>query len=224
MRKKYELIASDVDGLYRVKALTDFGNVKAGDVGGYVAGEHNLSHDGNCWVYGDARVYGNARVYGDAWVYGNARVYDNARIYGGNCWVYGDARVYGNACVSGYARVRGDAWVYGDARVYGDACVSGYARVRGDACVSGYATISNSNDYFIVGPALSSGRYTTAHKTAEGYQINCGCYTTDSIEEFKKRVKGVHSGENLGSYLVIVASLDAWVKSKLKREIENANS
>jgi hypothetical protein len=105
--------------------------------------------------------------------------------------------------------------VYGDARVYGDACVSGYARVRGDACVSGNATISNSNDYFIVGPALSSGRYTTAHKTAEGYQINCGCYTTDSIEEFKKRVKEVHSGENLSSYEVITGSIALWVKQNV---------
>jgi hypothetical protein len=185
--KKYELIASDVDGLYRVKALMDFGNVKAGDVGGYVAGEHNLSHGGDCWVSNNARVYGNACVYDDVRVSDNARVFGNAQVFD-NAWVSGDARVYGNACVSGNA------------------------------------TISNSNDYFIVGPALSSGRYTTVHKTAEGYQINCGCYTTDSIEEFKKRVKGVHSGENLGSYLVIVASLDAWVKSKLKREIENANS
>ena len=179
--KKYELIASDVNGLYRVKALKDFGNVKAGDVGGYVAGEHNLSHHGNSWVSDNACVYGNARVSD-------------------------------NACVSDNALVYGNAWVYGS------ACVSGLA------CVSGNAAISNTNEYFVVGPALSSGRYTTVHKTAEGYQINCGCYTTDSIKGFKKRVKEVHSSDNLDSYLVIVTSLDAWVKLKLKREVENANS
>jgi hypothetical protein len=92
MSKKYELIASDVDGLYRVKALKSFSDVKAGDIGGYVAGEHNLSHGGDCWVSNNARVYGNA------WVYGDARVYGDACIYG-DAWVYGDARVYGDAWV-----------------------------------------------------------------------------------------------------------------------------
>ena len=56
--------------LFRIKALVSFGNVKAGELGGYVEKEENLSHDGNAWVYGNARVCGNARVY------------DNARVYG----------------------------------------------------------------------------------------------------------------------------------------------
>ena len=77
--------------LYRIRALvkieTEYLNVNPGDLGGWIEKEENLSHNGNAWVYGDARVYG------DAWVYGNARVY-------GNAWVYGDARVYGNAEVN----------------------------------------------------------------------------------------------------------------------------
>ena len=60
--------------LYRIQALRDFGNVKEGDIGGYIESEKNLSQDGNAWVYG------NARVYGDAWVSGNARVYGDADI------------------------------------------------------------------------------------------------------------------------------------------------
>ena len=73
--KKYTI---NSDG--RVVALRDFANVKAGDVGGFVESEINLSHDGFCWVSGDAEVSGNAwvsgdaRVSGDAWVFGNARV------------------------------------------------------------------------------------------------------------------------------------------------------
>ena len=55
--------------LFRIKALVSFGNVKAGELGGYVEKEENLSHDGNAWVYDDAWVYGDARVYDDAWVY-----------------------------------------------------------------------------------------------------------------------------------------------------------
>ncbi len=44
--------------LFRIKALIDFGNVKAGEKGGYIEKEENLSQCGNAWVYGDAEVYG----------------------------------------------------------------------------------------------------------------------------------------------------------------------
>ena len=84
--KKYELTSDTkiVFGhiLYRIKALSSFGCVSAGDLGGFLESEKNLSQNGDAWVYGDARVYGNARVYGDAEVYGDARVYGNAEVYG----------------------------------------------------------------------------------------------------------------------------------------------
>ena len=50
--------------LYRIRALRSFGNVRAGDVGGYVQSEANLSQEGDCWIYGDSRVYLNGRVEG----------------------------------------------------------------------------------------------------------------------------------------------------------------
>ena len=86
--------------LYRIQALKDFNGVKAGDTGGYIENESNLSQSGNAWVYGDAQVFDNA------WVCGNARVFDNARVYG-------NARVCGNAQVYGDARVCDNAWMYG---------------------------------------------------------------------------------------------------------------
>ena len=93
--KKFELTSEFVTflgkKLFRIKALISFGNVKEGELGGYVEKEENLSNDGNAWVYGDAWVSGDARVSGDAEVYGDA-------------WVSGDARVYGNA---DYATVHG---------------------------------------------------------------------------------------------------------------------
>ena len=107
MEKKYELLNDDVktigsEKMYRIRALKDFLDVKNGDLGGYIAKEGNLSHDGDAWVYGNARVYGDARVCGNAQVYGNARVCDNARVCG-------DARVCDNACVCGDACVCGAA-------------------------------------------------------------------------------------------------------------------
>ena len=68
--KKYELTNETkvVLGttLYRIRALISFGNVHAGDLGGWVEKESNLAQEGTAWVYGTARVSGNAMVYGDA--------------------------------------------------------------------------------------------------------------------------------------------------------------
>lgn len=98
-KKKYYINEDD-----RCVALRDFGNVKKGDVGGFVASEENLSHEGDCWVYDNAQVCDNA------WVYDNARVFNNACVCG-NAQVGGDAQVGGNAVVGG------DAWVGGDAKI-----------------------------------------------------------------------------------------------------------
>ena len=71
---KDEFIEFDGRKLYRIRALKDFHNVKKGKVGGYIASERNLSHEGEAWVYGNACVYGDAQVYGNAQVAGNAQV------------------------------------------------------------------------------------------------------------------------------------------------------
>ena len=157
MSKKFELTTDtkifDGKKLFRIRALIEFGDVKKGDLGGFVETDTNLSQNGNAWVYGDAQVYGNARVWGNAqvcgnaWVYGNAQVYGNARVWGnaqvcGNAWVYGNAWVCGNAQVYGNARVYGDAQVYGNARVWGNAQVCGNAWVYGNAQVSPINIIS----------------------------------------------------------------------------------
>src|SRR5260363_302214 len=88
MSGKYELLKEDCieyDGrtLYRIRALRDFRSIKQGDLGGYIEKEENLSHEGEAWVFDNARVSDNAWVSGDAKVYGNAQVSGNARR-GGN--------------------------------------------------------------------------------------------------------------------------------------------
>lgn len=44
--------------LYRIQALKDFARAKAGDIGGYIEKEFNLSQSNDAWVSGDAWVYG----------------------------------------------------------------------------------------------------------------------------------------------------------------------
>ena len=83
--KKYELVGEfEFFGrkFFQIKALISFGNVEAGELGGYIEKEDNLDMSGNAWVYYNAKVYGNAKVSDNARVSGNAMVYGNARVYG----------------------------------------------------------------------------------------------------------------------------------------------
>jgi carbonic anhydrase/acetyltransferase-like protein (isoleucine patch superfamily) len=96
--KKYSTEKDETTGLLRITALRDFGNVKAGDIGGLIEKEENLSHEGNCWVYD------NTQVYDDAWVSGDAQVSGDARVFG-------NARVYGSAVICNYAAISQNALV-----------------------------------------------------------------------------------------------------------------
>ena len=86
--RKYELTDEkrEVAGrtLRRIRALKDIParSVRAGDLGGFVESEGNLSHDGTAWVFGEASVSDRARVFGEAWVSGEASVSDTARVFG----------------------------------------------------------------------------------------------------------------------------------------------
>ena len=60
MDNKYELTyyTKEVDGhtLHQIRALKFFGNVKKGELGGWIEDSTNLSQSGNSWVYNDAKV------------------------------------------------------------------------------------------------------------------------------------------------------------------------
>ena len=125
--KKYELtnetITIDDDiKLYRIKACRQLKlrdkTVNVGDLGGYIQSESNLSHEGNSWIYDDARVYDNATVFGDASVYDNARVYGYAKVYG-------DAIILDNARVYGKAEVNGDSQIFSNTNIHGDSKLCG---------------------------------------------------------------------------------------------------
>ena len=85
--------------LYRIQALKDFGNVLKGEYGGYIEKEANLSQEGNCWVYDEAKVYNEAGVFDNAVVDKNAWVFDNA-VVEGSAYVSGRSRIGGNIVIS----------------------------------------------------------------------------------------------------------------------------
>ena len=220
MEMKYELLKEnfkDILGhrLYQIRALKDFGDIKKGDLGGWIEKVENLSQKGNCWVFGnawvfgDAQVFGNACVYDNAWVFGNACVYDNAKVYG-DARVYDDVQVFGNACVYGDVQVSGtaqvyddahvfgtaqvfdDAWVSGTAQVFGNARVYSNARVFSNARISKSVHITKTNDYIIHGPIGSRDAFLTIIKK-DNY-VATGCFV-GTKEEFLVQLEKTH-GDN----------------------------
>lgn len=205
--QKYKIIEStaiEYEGhkLYRIEALRDFANVKKGDRGGYVETQDNLSHDGNCWIYNDAKVYGQAKVFEDALIWDNAEVFNHAEIYGkaqirdnaevsgyskvydkaevtDHANVFGLAKVFGNATLSNQAEVYVEAQVYGKAQVYGNAQVCGFAKVYGSAAVGnnaeirGVAEISKTMDYYVGKNIWSSGRFFTYTRSNRMWAVGC---------------------------------------------------
>lgn len=151
--KKYELTDESIKRsgvtLYRIRALRDFGNVKKGELGGFVQSEANLSHYGDSWVYSDAKVFDRARVIENGKVFYKAEVNGKA-IVSKNSRVDYKAHVCGKAILSDFAYVNGEARVCGQAiikdyaTVRGDARIDGNAIVRKNSCVSGNAYVSHS--------------------------------------------------------------------------------
>ena len=200
MEKKYILTeeTKEVGGhiLHRIQAMRDFGGVQKGDLGGWIESEENLSHDGDCWIFGNGEVFDNGRVFGDGrvsdngWVFGDGKVFGNGRV-SDNGWVFGDGKVFGNG------------EVYDNGKVYGNGRVSDDGRVFGNAKIGFNAYISSPRSYFVQGPIGSRNDFLTCYldKDKKIYAVT-GCFC-GSIEVFVKKVKAVHG-------------MNRWAKQYLK--------
>ena len=221
--KKYELILKDSiklanSTLFRVRALIDFADVKAGDLGGYIQREKNLSHDGNAWVADNAKVWGEAEVSGDAkvwgegevcgkakvsgtsWVAGTAKVTDNAEISGnvvvwGNAEISGHAKVWENVEMSGNAKVFGNAEISGNAVVWGDVEVFGNAKVSGNTELYGDAKVTKLEDVIVFKNHWSSGNPFTYTKSNKMWKVGCFYGTGQELIE-----KAYRDSKNSGNY------------------------
>ena len=200
MEKKYKLTDEYIVyygiKLFRIEALKDFRDVRKGDKGGFVENENNLSHFGECWIYGDAKVYGYSRVSANAEIYDSAEIYDAAQIYG-NAAVYDSAKVFGKARVFCDARVYGDAEIYGssfiydhsevydnakvhdhasvysNANIYEDSEVCGDSNVCGNVELCKDSLVKNTSDYIVFKNWWSSGRYFTWTRSNNKWKVGC---------------------------------------------------
>lgn len=141
-----------VDGmkLYRIQAVWGFGDVKKGDLGGFVDSADRIATRGECWVYDDAAVYAtdgevcsmsnNAKVKGHSTVV-NSVLKGDALIDGDVHFVEsvgeGNIRVEGRANVLS-SELKDDAQVTGDAeiertRMSGNSVVGDHSKVVGSS-------------------------------------------------------------------------------------------
>ncbi len=203
--KKYELTEETKHWLgrtlHRIRALTDIGgDVKAGDLGGWVQSEDNLSHDGDCWVCGNAKVCDNAWVSDNAVVCGKAVVYDNAVVCG-------KAVVYDNAWVSD------NALVYGNAQIYGKAVICGKAEIARNA------DVHTTSDYIVIGPIGSRNAFTTFYRSKDNQiYVKCGCKNTD-IDTWLKMVDKKHGNNKHGQAYRKAAEL-----ARIQIDLEDKNN
>jgi NDP-sugar pyrophosphorylase family protein len=205
---KYEILTDNyrtIEGskIYRIRALRDFGNVSAGDIGGYIESEANLEQKGEGWIFGDAIVKGNAILSGNAKIFEGVTIFDNAQVSG-------KAKIYGHCCVGGNSKIHEDARLYGHIRafgnveVYGKAELNDYvylqnnAKIFGDTCIKGHVTIcgpahiSSNNDYVVITNIGSEFGTLTAFKNETGdIYLNRGCFT-GSLSEFLEAVYKKH--------------------------------
>ena len=112
MSKKYELTEETLEWnghtLHRIRALRDVGDdVQAGDLGGWVESEANLSHYGTCWLYDEAKAYGEAELSE------NARAFDNAQL-SDNAYASCSVEIFSNAHLSGNTIAKGKTVFGGD--------------------------------------------------------------------------------------------------------------
>lgn len=147
--------------LYRIRALKDFGDVKAGDLGGWIRSENNLSQYGNCWIYDtslvidNALICDNAKICDDSIVRGNSKICNNtivdnnSAIWHNSC-IMNNAKISNsvvkqNALIKDNASIR-DSYIFDFSIVSGDAIITGPIFIRDDVIVEGNSKIISTGE------------------------------------------------------------------------------
>ena len=167
--------------LSRIRALIDFENISAGDLGGYVQSCDNLAQEGTCWIYHNSMVFNKAQVLDSAKVVDNALVYDIATV-ADNAIVGGNSKVFQKALISQDAIIDGYASVYGQGHVFGKVKLSGFVKVHEDAWVYGDFSIdgtANITRKTTMRPIVLSGMAYGVSIMDDSISIDCQTKTFD---------------------------------------------
>lgn len=179
--------------LHRIKALKSFGDVKKGDLGGWVEDYNNLSQLDTAWVYDNAMIWGNAKVLDKAKISETAKVLDNT-------WVYDNAKIYGDATVCE------DACIYGNAKIYGNSSIYGKINLREND------EIKDNSSYLIFNNVLSPfGQQFVYVLSNQHWHVGCFDGTSDELIK-----KGYSDSEKSGKMYEMYVNFAEQVMSELE--------
>lgn len=203
MKKKYKLTNETIgffeSKLFRIEALIDFGDVKAGDKGGFVESEKNLSQFGTAWVFDNAYVYGNAVVAGNAKVSGDS-------------WVGDKAKVTGNAILNDELHVCDDSWVHGNAVLGGSTVVCRNAEISGNTelfneFVEDLSFAEPNETLMTISPIGSENGELVVLRYKDGSIIvNRGCFW-GTLEEFVEAINETHGSNGFAKQYMAAIEL-----------------
>lgn len=152
--------APDGARLYRIVALRSFGAVEKGEIGGFVEGENNLSHRGNCWIAGNAMVRQQAQVQHDSLacdyvdIHGNAQLLDQT-LACNRADIGGKVKMTDSSTAAEFTRLFGSFETRDQSRMGGHSVGSGLAVVSGNRHIGGHCVLGGT--FHIGGEGLLDG-------------------------------------------------------------------
>ena len=237
--KKYELtdITMTYEGrtLYRIRALKDFSDVKAGDLGGWVSGKYNLSQEGECWIYDEAKCMDNARMYHNSAMYNNAvmcdfsemhgcsemhnysAMLDNSRMY--NCSaMYDNSRMYNDSKMYSNSRMFDNSAMYNNAVMLDNSKMFENSRMYRDSRLKNkenlYGKLVTKVDRFIE-INNTGGRVVTGVLKDGKILYNIGCQNEITKEVFVDRIYnddgGIEKHPYRKEYLKIIDVIESYL-------------
>ena len=237
--RKYEMTNITMEfeerTLYRIRALKNFRNVKAGDLGGWVSGKHNLSQEGDCWIYDEAKCMDNARMYHNSAMYNNAvmcdfsemhgcsemhnysAMLDNSRMY--NCSaMYDNSRMYNDSKMYSNSRMFDNSAMYNNAVMLDNSKMFENSRMYRDSRLKNkenlYGKLVTKVDRFIEINNIG-GRIVTGVLKDGKILYNIGCQNEITKEVFVDRIYnddgGIEKHPYRKEYLKIIDVIESYL-------------
>ena len=182
--------------------------MKVGDVGGFVESEWNLSQEGNCWIYDDAKcmdsasVCDNAKMYNRSCMCDNSRMYDNSIMFNNSVMydysiMYDNSEMYGNSIMFNNTRMYNNSIMCNNSIMYNNSKMFDNSSLHGNAKISDSAILKDDDSlYGKINKSFKKifqyqckHRFLTAILTEENEILySIGCQTGITKAEFIDRI------------------------------------
>ena len=195
--KKYEILMDEKNTiewkghtLHRIRALRDFGDIRKGDIGGFVENENNLSHKGNCWIYDDAKAMDNSIMYDNSRICDKSELHDDSEMYN-YTRMYDYSELHNNSIMNDnsemhdISKMYGNSIMYDDSEMYGDSELNNKAKLYGKL-------ISKVDDFIEI--QNPQGRLVTCVRKGDKVLYNVGCQGEIDEETFRWRIENEDGG------------------------------